>query len=677
MSRYFFISLLLLITLPGSVHAAGLVKPPNNLGLSAYWTFDEARGLTARDSSGYGNTAPLSGGVSWTTGKRGAALTFASGSSFNIVNSSSLGVTGTITMSGWFYLTSCTANHIPIWKNNHYTFTFTSNTGACRISYADSSNWSYGTFGYFGDVSLNAWHHVVITKDAAFLVSIYVDGQLVDAHTFGSAIVSNTSVLTLGGTVAGDTTNAFKGNMDDVRIFRRALSSTEVTALYRQGETIQKPVTRSGLVGEWKFDEGTSTRARDTSGANNNGALFNAPTWVTGKHGKAVQLDGNTQYVSIPNATSLNNGSLTATAWFTLASDPDCDAGNNYRVFLDKLSGVTGWRVILEQDKSLQFDVGISGATSRSGGVGVGMQVGVPVFVTFTYDAATGDQKVWSNGVVRSTKANTPASIDTNSTSFVIGKGGATGVCPASGNGYTPGRYDDVRIYNRALSSTEIQALYKERAVMVNTSQNGKLTSGLVGLWSFDGADIQGTTAYDRSGSGNNGTITAATKTIGKLGQALGFDGSSSNVNLNNPVSLQLSQGTVSAWIKTSNAGTSYRGIVGKNSAYGMYLMGNIFGVYDNGAALFRSTGVNLADNKWHHVSFSFDSGVTNGTLLYIDGALSLTTTLTNTNQTGTARVGMGQGGAGQTFTGSIDEARIYNRILSANEIKQLYLMGK
>lgn len=675
--RYFALGLLLFLSIPVSTQAATLARPANNLGLAAHWTFDEGTGTTARDSSGYGNTAPLSGGVAWTTGRYGKALTFSSGSSFNVANSPSLGVTGTITMSGWFYLTSCSGNNIPIWKNNHYTFTFTNNTGACRISYADSSLWSYGTFGYFGDVSLNTWHHVVITKDAGYLVSIYVDGQLINAQTFGSAITANTSVLTIGGTVASDTTNVFKGKMDDVRIMRRALSATEVAAMYRQGKTAVKTVARTGLVGEWKFDEGTSTAAHNSVVNGSRASLVNGATWVTGKHGKAVQLDGNTQYVTIPYTPALSPSSVTTSFWFTLTSAIDCDAGNNYRILFNRMNGVTGWRVVLEQDKSTQFDVAISGVQSRSGGVNVGMQVGVPIYLTFTYDAATGDQKVWANGVLKSTKSNTPAPLNPNSNPLTFGAGGSTGTCPATGNGYVPGIYDDVRVYNRALSSDEIYALYKERTVAVNSSQNSKLTNGLVGLWSFDGADIQGSTAYDRSGSGNNGTIATTTKTIGKLGQALSFDGSSSNVNLNNPASLQLSRGTVSAWIKTSNAGISYRGIVGKDRAYGMYLLGNVFGVYDNGTALFRSTGVNLADNKWHHVSFSFDSGVTNGTLLYIDGVLSLTTTLTNSNQTGTARIGMGQGAASQIFSGSIDEARIYNRILSAAEIKQLYLMGK
>ena len=59
------------------------------------------------------------------------------------------------------------------------------------------------------------------------------------------------------------------------------------------------------------------------------------------------------------------------------------------------------------------------------------------------------------------------------------------------------------------------------------------LTDGLVGYWSFNGADIAADTAYDRSGNANNGTLTnGPVRTEGKIGQALSFDGTDDYVNL-------------------------------------------------------------------------------------------------------------------------------------------------
>src|SRR5919109_3965900 len=63
-------------------------------------------------------------------------------------------------------------------------------------------------------------------------------------------------------------------------------------------------------------------------------------------------------------------------------------------------------------------------------------------------------------------------------------------------------------------------------SVIVNAPRSLGLTNGLVGWWTFDGSDISGVQAYDRSGNGNRGILTSGpTRTIGKIGQGLQFDG--------------------------------------------------------------------------------------------------------------------------------------------------------
>lgn len=212
------------------------------------------------------------------------------------------------------------------------------------------------------------------------------------------------------------------------------------------------------------------------------------------------------------------------------------------------------------------------------------------------------------------------------------------------------------------------------------------LNRGLVGYWTFDGADIgnSGVTAKDKSGNSNNGTLTGANglpiSVAGKVGQALSFDGVDDYVPVYNQTIFQLTRGAVSAWIKTGNAGSSYRAIVVKQNAYGMFLKDNVLEIYDWGATLDRTTGINLADNAWHHVLFTFNSGVTNGTFMYIDGVLKLTTTMTVSAQAtgldiacGGLSVGTGDTCDHQFFQGSIDDVRLYNRALSSGEVSRLY----
>ena len=195
------------------------------------------------------------------------------------------------------------------------------------------------------------------------------------------------------------------------------------------------------------------------------------------------------------------------------------------------------------------------------------------------------------------------------------------------------------------------------------------------------------TTLADTSGYGNNGTNHGAIcredspfHVVGSGGgkRALSFDGVNDWVGLPEPPaeSTNINTGSVSAWIKTSNAGNSYRGIVVKQLAYGMFLRDNLFVIYDWSSGE-KSTGINLADGNWHFVGFTFQSGVTDGTKLYIDSQLKLTTTLTISNQNEGVAIGAGVNPASaQFFTGLIDEVRIYSQALSLAEIQKHYAEG-
>ena len=94
---------------------------------------------------------------------------------------------------------------------------------------------------------------------------------------------------------------------------------------------------------------------------------------------------------------------------------------------------------------------------------------------------------------------------------------------------------------------------FKVYGSTLNQSQNDLVTNGLVGLWSFNGDDISGTTAYDRSSGGNNGTLTSGPTAVkGKVGQALSFDGTDDYVSIPD-LSLAASTGvTLSAWVNPS-----------------------------------------------------------------------------------------------------------------------------
>jgi len=154
-------------------------------------------------------------------------------------------------------------------------------------------------------------------------------------------------------------------------------------------------------------------------------------------------------------------------------------------------------------------------------------------------------------------------------------------------------------------------------------------------------------------------------------GNALAFDGVNDVVNVGNDAKLQLTQGTIEAWIKTPNAGDSWRGIVVKHRAFGLFLYNNELIAYSWVTNSNIPTGVYLNDNKWHHVALSFQSGVTDGTSIYVDGVKKLTFTFSVSYQG--VSYGIGNGSTNdniQHFNGQIDEVRIWNVARSESDIQ-------
>jgi hypothetical protein len=199
----------------------------------------------------------------------------------------------------------------------------------------------------------------------------------------------------------------------------------------------------------------------------------------------------------------------------------------------------------------------------------------------------------------------------------------------------------------------------------------------LDGLVSYiDAANIM---CYPGSGTGTTGLVKTVSCTLnGGVGFSsvnngfFTFDGSNDYLDFGNSNSVRLLNGTVSAWVKTSAPGGSFRGIMAKQYAYGLFYNDSVLATYDWGASATRTTGVNIADGNWKNVVMTFQSAVNNGTRIYINGSSVLTTTITwnndNQNLYGGAEVSASQYAA---CSGSIFS--LYNRVLSAAEVLQNY----
>ena len=150
------------------------------------------------------------------------------------------------------------------------------------------------------------------------------------------------------------------------------------------------------------------------------------------------------------------------------------------------------------------------------------------------------------------------------------------------------------------------------------------------------------------------------------------FDGTNDYINFGNSSALQQSSGTLSAWAKASSPGAGYRGIIAKQGAYGLFYTDSVLVAYDWAADTPRSTGINIADNNWKNVVLTYQSGVSNGTFIYLNGVSVLTTTITVLNQINNL-FGGAEANAGQYAACQISSFNMYNRALSAQEVLQNY----
>jgi hypothetical protein len=228
--------------------------------------------------------------------------------------------------------------------------------------------------------------------------------------------------------------------------------------LYEVGSDLFIPSPHSGLVGYWNFDEGTGTIAYDLSGYGNNSTLnnfnFNETSgWTTGKIGKALIFDGSDDWVRVSSSTSLDiNKNISVFAWVNRSRIVDWERILGKFYWLGYETG--SWELDLGQGY-LRCNFNINGTwVSANAPAGTNNATGTWYFVGCVYDGSRLYNYV--NGELKSTFM---ASGDITTTTYPLAIG-ATSNGTAIQN-VIQGIIDEIRIYNRALSDSEIKALYE------------------------------------------------------------------------------------------------------------------------------------------------------------------------------------------------------------------------
>jgi hypothetical protein len=186
----------------------------------------------------------------------------------------------------------------------------------------------------------------------------------------------------------------------------------------------------------------------------------------------------------------------------------------------------------------------------------------------------------------------------------------------------------------------------------------------------------------DESGYGNNGVLSGAAYTAGKINNGLSFDGVDDYVSIADAPSLDLTKVfTIMAWIKADSYGEANLGrIIDKVGAYTFFLSAtdkNLSMVFYVSAAVhqfFSTANSLLIDGKWHHVAVTFDNSLASANVkFFIDGVAKGTANDTSTIDTNANSLYVGNRSAlDRTFDGIIDEVYIYDRALSQSEIEAI-----
>jgi PKD repeat protein len=197
-------------------------SPPAN-GLVAAYAFNEGSGTSVADASGNGNTGTINGAKWIANGRFGAALRFNGTDRVQIPSSASLNLSAGMTLEAWVSPAEVSsALRDVIYKGNAYYLEATSTHGG-----APAAGGSFGEADATAPLTATKFAHLAVTYDRLTL-RLYVNGVQVSSVARAASIAASTTPLQIG----GDTTYGqyFKGRIDEVRVYNRALSQAEIQA---------------------------------------------------------------------------------------------------------------------------------------------------------------------------------------------------------------------------------------------------------------------------------------------------------------------------------------------------------------------------------------------------------------------------------------------------------------
>ncbi|KAB2835681.1 MAG: hypothetical protein F9K48_03745 [Candidatus Brocadia sp.] len=446
------------------------------VGLLNWWDADDVSGTTANDIWN-DNNGTLHNGASISPGKVGSAFIF-DGVNDSIVAPVSPDLSSAGSIEFWmkpstFNIVGSSAPRIiapTLPLNNNATAPYQvllypvgSGQGIIRVLLGNNS--VVQTINSSTIMDTFQFYHVVVTWNG-LTVKIFINGvEDVSVPQTVIPFVTNQPLNFGSGPIIGYTLQAgvtrFTGLIDELSIYKRALTLTEVEAIYnaessgkcKQQECAQPP---AGLVSWWDGDTVSGVTASDIHGGND-GTLFNGATIVPGKVGNAFSFDGIDDQISMGDVLDFGLGSFSSDAWVTRQY-----SSKSMRVIGTFNTGSPGWDFSIRSNGKLILFLSGNGSTSsilQSVSTDVVPMDGQFHHIAATVDRVTNDISLFIDGVETSyDEKNTIANFSpaTNIASFTVLTVGRRL------DGFNPykGVIDELDIFDKAIGVGEIQAIF-------------------------------------------------------------------------------------------------------------------------------------------------------------------------------------------------------------------------
>ncbi|MFC1685908.1 LamG-like jellyroll fold domain-containing protein [Nanoarchaeota archaeon] len=597
--------------------------------------FDLNDSSEAKDYSGYGSDGLIANAVWTSSGKVGGAYSF-DGSTANItaVNQTHLPLGNEPrTLMAWIYTGSDVSSDQTFlgWGPT----TDTGNTSYLNQQGGKIRFVAIGEPGLEGSANIqtNTWYHVAATHDGTNLI-IYVNGSLYASRT--TTLSTTYSNIYVG--VYGFGSGYFEGTIDEARIYNYSLSAYQVAQIYQEG--------LDGL--------NTSTIHSDETTLGENWTCQVIPT--------DLEDDG-----SPANSTVLEVLELVVNV-----------APNTTLPFVIPSTAYT--------NSTLNCSVNYTDAEGTAG--------------TVEFRWFVNDSSVYLENATSVTN-NSAASVLLNSPNFSKGDGVICGARAYDGENYSAWQNSStLTILNLVpsqgtplLNSTTAENYSSENLTCYPQSfsdEDGDAVYPIFNWWKNDVPDAifnmpfdvnESSTAKDYSGYGSDGSITNAVWTSnGKVGGAYTFDGSGDYIIAANqtPLPRGNEERTMMAWVHTGSGVTNDQNIFGwgptgtSGLASYLNLQGGRFRFVAWGDPSIEGP-IGIQTSTWYHVVYTHN---TTNSIIYVNGSVYASNTATlSTGLSNNIYIGEFSDGGSQ-YEGTIDEVKIYNYSMSANQIAQVYQEG-